>query len=183
MGKISFSRYSRLILRHNIDVVKREIVLSGQVNAKMLLKLDKQLKLLENQDEPIHIVINTEGGHLYETMGIVDRIRNSPNEIITIGTCKIMSAGVIIIAAGDIRKATKYTRFMHHSAGMGMSYERMPNLEGEIKHTKELDRIMLQFLAERTSKPYSFWAITGKHVDYHFDAEQALEYGLIDEIL
>ncbi len=42
---------------------------------------------------------------------------------------------------------------------------------------------MLQFLAERTTKPYSFWASTGKHVDHHFDAEQALEYGLIDEIL
>ncbi len=182
-SELSFQRYSTLILRHNIDLVKREITLQGNVSMKMLTKLDKALKLLEIQPEDITIVINTLGGDVEAALGIIDRIRNSSSNIHTIGTGVIMSAGIPILAAGITRKATKYARFMYHCPSMNLPFNRISNVESEVKYTKELGRIMDHFLAEVTSKPYAFWVTLGKHIDHNFNADQALEYGLISEIL
>lgn len=183
MSDIGFTRYSGLILKHNLDVVKREIVLSGSVSHKMLSRLDKHLKILEIQPEAITIVVNTGGGDIEAALGIVDRIRLSPCHITTIGTGIVMSAGIPILSSGASRKATKYTRFMYHCPGLSMSFHRLTNVDAEVKYTKELGRIMDKLLAENTKKNYIFWSGLGKHVDYNFNAEQALEFGLIDEIL
>ena len=183
MSELSFSRYSGLILRHNIDLVKREIAISGVISWKTLTKLDKQLKLLEIQADPITVIVNTSGGDIEATLGIIDRIRNSSNEITTVGTGIIMSAGIPILASGTHRKATQFARFMHHDGGIGLTFTRMASAESEVKYSKELNNIINKFLASRTNKPYSFWVTTGKHVDFYFTADEALTYGLIDEIL
>ena len=122
---------------------------------------------------------------MYASFAIIDRIRNSPNTIHTIGTGVIMSAGISILAAGDTRAATKYASFMHHglSNGPGNSWENIATQEQNLKASKDLDRTRFRYLAERTKKPYSFWASAGKHVDHSFSAEEALEYGLIEKIL
>lgn len=183
MSDISFARYSGLLLRHNLDIVKRELVINGTITPKTLTKLDKHLKLLENQPDPITVIVNTGGGDVEVALGIVDRFSLSPCKINTIGTCVVMSAGVIILAAGYYSKATRYTRFMYHGPSVGLPVDRISNIDAEVKYTKELGRIMDRYLSEHTAKPYSFWATLGKHVDNNFGAEQALEYGLIDEII
>ncbi len=182
-NELSFQRYSGLILRHNIDLVRREIAITGSISWKTLTKLDKQLKLLEIQTDPIIIIVNTPGGDLEATLGIIDRIHNSSSEITTIGTGIIMSAGIPIIASGTYRKATKFARFMHHDCSMGLTFSRLASAESELKYCKELNNTINKYLASKTTKPYSFWVTTGKHVDHYFTSEEALSYGLIDEIL
>jgi ATP-dependent Clp protease protease subunit len=182
-GELSFNRFSGLVLRHGIDLVKREVVISGAISMRTLSKLDKHLKLLEIQEGAITVVINTPGGDVEAALGIVDRIRNSSNEINTIGTGIIMSAGIPILAAGRSRKATKYAKFMYHGPNFAMGRERIPNVDNEVKYVKDLDRSVNSFLAEATEKPYTFWSGMGKHVDNYFGADMALEYGLIHEIL
>lgn len=183
MAEINFGRYSSLILRHNLDLVKRQITISGDISQRTLIKIDKQLKILENQSEDIEIMVNTGGGDIEAALGIVDRIRISPCKINTLGLSVVMSAGTIILAAGKHRCATKYTRFMYHCPAVGIPFGRVGGVEAEVKYTKELGRIMDSYLSETTHKPYSFWSTLGKHVDHNFGAEIALEYGLIDEII
>lgn len=183
MTEISFARYSGLILRHNIDILNREITLSGQITHKTLTKLDKQLKMLELQPDEITIRISTPGGDMEAALGIIDRIRTSPCVINTIGTCIIMSAGLMILVSGQNRKATKYARFMHHAASMGIHSSRMTTVENEVKYCKELERVTSNILATTTKKPYSYWASLGKHIDHYFNAEEALELGIVDEVI
>lgn len=183
MSELSFNRYSGLILKNNLDVVRREIVLQGHVSMGMLSKLDKHLKLLEIQEGGITVKINTPGGDVEACLGIIDRITSSSHEITTVGTGIIMSAGVPILAAGDIRKATRFTRFMHHGMSANVPTNRIPNIEGELKYFKELDKVINRFLGEKTLKNYLFWAGLGKSVDAYFDAETAKEFGVIDEII
>jgi ATP-dependent protease ClpP protease subunit len=38
-------------------------------------------------------------------------------------------------------------------------------------------------MAETTKMPYSYWTSIGKHVDFYFDADKALEIGLLDEVI
>jgi len=182
-SQLSFNRFSSLVLRHSIDLVKREVNISGPISMRTLFKLDKQLKLLEIQADPITVVINTPGGDVEAALGIIDRLRNSSSEIHTIGTGIVMSAGVPILAAGISRKATKYARFMYHGPTMALGRDRIPNVDSEIKYVKELSRATDSFLAEVTGKPYTFWSGMGKHVDHYFGADMALEFNLIDEIL
>lgn len=182
-SNLSFQRYSGLILRYNIDLVKREISLVGPITMKTLIKLDKALKLLEIQPDDITIVLNTSGGDIEAALGIIDRIRCSSSKIHMIGTGIIMSAGIPILAAGATRKATRFTRFMYHCPSASVPFTRLGNIDTEVKYIKELGKVIDKFLAEATGKSYAFWTTLGKHVDHNFDAEKAMEYNLIDEIL
>lgn len=184
MSDISFGRFSSLILRHNIDILRREIVLSGDITTKSVIRLDKQLKVLEANKEEITLILNTYGGSIQAAFAISDRIRNSTCRINIIGTGVVMSAGLTILVSGSTKKATALTTFMHHGlSSSSPSYESIPVQETELKASKELDRIRFKHLAAHTNKPYSFWASAGKHTDHVFSAETALLYGLIEEVL
>lgn len=182
-NELSFNRFSGLVLKHGIDLVKREVYLQGPVSMNMLKRLDKALKLLEIQPEDITVTINTQGGDIEAAFGIIDRIRTSSSAIHTVGTGVVMSAGIPILASGATRKATKYTRFMYHCPSSSLPLLRVSNIDAEVKYTKELGRVMDKLLSETTSKPYSFWVSIGKHVDHNFNSENALSYGLIDEVI
>lgn len=183
MADISFARYSSLILKQNLDLLKRELTITGDITDRVANKFDRQLKLLETQEGDITVIVNTYGGSIHASFAIIDRIRNSSCKINTIATGKIMSAGLGIVAAGFTRKATKYCIFMHHGLSAYGVSGTIPQVENDLKASKELDRMRFQFLAQQTKKPYSFWSSSGKHLDYTFNAESALDYGLIDEIL
>jgi len=183
MSEISFSKYSGLILHHNIDLIRREIAIDGDITDRRARKFDKQMKVLESQEGEITVTVNTYGGSIHACFAIIDRIRASGCVVNTVGTGVVMSAGLSILAAGENRKATKYCTFMHHGLSGESGFTNIPNQEAALKGSKELDRVRFRHLAERTSKPYSFWASTGKHVDHSFNSEQAKEYGLINEIV
>lgn len=184
MTEISFARYSSLILRHNIDILRREIVIIGDITTKSSIKLDKQLKVLEATSEDITIILNTYGGSIQAAFAMADRIRNSMCKINIIGTGVVMSAGLTILVSGTTRRATELTTFMHHGlSSANPNYESIATQENELKSSKELDRVRFKHLAARTKKPYSFWASTGKHTDHVFSAQQALDYGLIEEVI
>ena len=186
MGEISFNKYTSLLLRNGIDMLNREVSIIGDIKLSTFVKFDRQLKMLETNKEDITVVLNSIGGSVVEALAIVDRIRNSPCTIDIVATGAVMSAALSILASGHHRKATKYTNFMHHGLSQSTSghvSETIPQIENELKASKDLDRVRFKHLAECTKKPYSFWASAGKHVDHIFSADQALEYGLIDEIV
>lgn len=184
MTDISFSQYSGLVLRHHIEIIKRELMIVGEIRERTYVRLDKQLKLLENNEGDITLVLNSVGGDIPATFAIIDRIVMSPCNIHIIGTGNIMSAALSILVSGTTKRATKYTNFMHHGlSSFTHGYENVPTKEHELKICKEMDRMRFKHLSENTKKPYSFWSSTGKHLDHMFNADLALEYGLIDEIL
>lgn len=180
----NLSMVSRFLLKDNIDIVNRSIWIEGTITHKNFIKFDKQLRLLEIvTKDPIRVYINTPGGDVYSMFAYIDRIRNSPNQIEMVGTGLIASAGVPILAAGHLRLATKYVQIMHHTASYSSNYNRLANNKGEYDHVSKLETKICRFLAENTEKNLSFWLSLGKHVDYYFDADKALELGLIDEII
>jgi len=171
------------LLDRGIDIISRRVQLVGEVNSDMFIRVDTALSLLKDKKNPVTFIINSEGGHVSDALGIVGRMEASGMRIITEGYGVVESAATMILAAGTKRRMARTCRLMHHEG----SY----NMEGahdSIKHlVEEFDkneRMWCDLLGEYTKKNSDFWrtkGIGGK--DYYISAQECLDYGVIDEII
>ncbi len=174
---------ARFLLKDEIDLDNRLITINGGISLKSYIKFDKQLRLLENlHKDPITVIINSQGGSVYDGFAFVDRILKSRCEVNTHAMGLIASAALPIFVAGEMRSAGHLTSFMHHSPSYGVGHETIHNHAVELVHTKDLANRFNKFLASRTNKPYSFWSAVGKTSDFYFDAEKAIELGVLHEL-
>ncbi len=136
---------------------------------------------------PIKFYISTYGGGaddmfaLYDVMNIAKR----SCELHTIGIGKVMSAGVLLLASGTKGKRFigKHCRIMIHSVQAGAGGQ-MHNLENEIKAIKNLqDEYTNALVAETHLTKRQLTKILDRKVNVYLTAEEAIEYGIADEIL
>lgn len=170
--------------KQSVDFQNRTIYLNGSINAKSVDKAIKTLHFFETLDsDDIIIRLNSGGGSLYEGLALIDAIRTCECNVIIIATGLCASMAVPILASGDTRYATENTTFMSHELSYSSGFDRLSSQEIETKHSKALDIRINKLLAKYTKKPYSFWSKAGKHTDFFFDADAAIEYGVIDDIV
>ena len=141
----------------------------------------------EGKLKPINFYISTYGGSaddmfaLYDVMDICKR----GVDIQTIGIGKVMSAGVLLLAAGTKGKRyiTKHCRVMIHSVAAGAGGQ-MHNLENEMKAIKNLqDEYINALVANTELTKRQLTKILDRKVNVYLTAEEAIEYGIADEIL
>ena len=141
----------------------------------------------EGKLKPINFYISTYGGSaddmfaLYDIMDICKR----GVDIQTIGIGKVMSAGVLLLAAGTKGKRyiTKHCRVMIHSVAAGAGGQ-MHNLENEMKAIKNLqDEYINALVANTELTKRQLTKILDRKVNVYLTAEEAIEYGIADEIL
>ena len=137
--------------------------------------------------KPIQFYISTYGGAaddmfaLYDIMNLV-----KPScDIYTIGIGKVMSAGVLLLAAGSKGKRyiSKHCRVMIHSVAAGAGGQ-MHNLENEMKAIKNLqDEYVNALVANTDLTKRQLNKILDRKVNVYLTAEEAIEYGIADHIL
>lgn len=166
-----------------IGAVKTEHEDKVFINEYSAENLIKGLIVLQSdsQEKPINIVLNSKGGDVHQAFAMYDAIKACPCEVIITATGSCMSAGSIILQAGDIRRATPLTTFMIHDGEDGYSgnprdFERWAEY-GKYQRT-EIYRIY----AEKSDQDVSYWRRRCAN-DYIFNAETALKEKLIDEIV
>lgn len=178
-----------LQFKYGIDLYERVITFSKDINDSTAQWFHNVMSFLEtttvkdNDNDDITIRFSSCGGDVYAMFNIISRIESSPCKIIIDGVGEIQSAAVLIFAAGDVRRISKYATLMVHHIQFGLSTSRSEDVRNEVKHTDELEKRMQKFLAENTLKPASFWATTGKHAEVYVNAETAIKWGLADEYL
>ena len=137
--------------------------------------------------KPINFYISTYGGAaddmfaLYDIMNICKR----GCDIQTVGIGKVMSAGVLLLAAGTKGKRyiSKHCRVMIHSVAAGAGGQ-MHNLENEMKAIKNLqDRYINALVANTDLTKRQLTKILDRKVNVYLTAEEAIEYGIADHIL
>jgi len=183
------------------DDMGRTIGLYGEVNGDNCKSLVAQLyamknsakyNIAENGDEeldscePMEMIISTEGGHVNEMFAVYDVMRQVKKqcEIHTIGLGKVMSAGVLLLAAGTKGKRTAGSscRLMIHSISGG-DFGSIGQLENNIKEVKWHQNKFVEALAHHSDlSPRQIKSLLRKKSDTYFDATQALKWGIIDEI-
>ena len=136
---------------------------------------------------PIDFIVSTEGGSVTDMFALYDCMREVRKdcEIISFGVGKVMSAGVLLLAGGTKgkRKVGRNCRLMLHAISGG-HFGSLKELETDIKEVKWYQTQYAKALAEETNlTEKKIRAIFRKKTDTYFDAQQAVEWGIADEII
>ncbi len=176
-GERSYDIYSRLLK-------DRIIFLGTEVNDQVANIICAQLLFLEADDpeKDIYLYINSPGGVITSGMAIYDTMNYIKPDVATICLGQAASMGAFLLAAGakGKRSAVPNARVMIHQPSGGFRGQATDILiqTNEIIKTKEhLNKI----LSEKTGQPYEKIAADTER-DYFMSAEEAKEYGLIDNV-
>ncbi len=178
----------------------RIIGLFGDVAEETCAELITNLLILSNRGEipknertdkyshlPIEFYLNTHGGSASDMFAIYDMMRQVRKkcEIHTIGMGKIMSAGVLLLAAGTKgkRKIGAHARVMIHSV-LGGSEGPLFNIENEFEEIKFVQEAYTKSLIKETNlTPKGMKNLLEKHVNIYLSAQEAVKYGIADEVI
>jgi len=151
-----------------------------------MLYLD-ELNRIKKQDRPIEFYISTYGGSADDMFALYDIMRQvkKTTEIHTIGMGKVMSAGVLLLAAGTKgeRKIGKYCRVMLHSV-IGGSHGSLPNLANEMEAMQQIQKDFCEALVAETSMTEKqLKDLLERKVNVYLSAQEAVELGIADLII
>ena len=177
-GERSYDIYSRLLK-------DRIIFLGEEVNEVTASLTVAQLLFLESEDpgKDIHLYINSPGGVVTAGMAIYDTMQYIKCDVSTICIGMAASMGAFLLAGGAKGKrfALPNAEIMIHQpsgGAQGQATDIQIVAENILKTKQKLNRI----LAENTGKPYEVIAEDTER-DHWLDAQEALDYGLIDGII
>ena len=137
--------------------------------------------------QPIELVLSTHGGSAEEMFAIYDVMRNVKKDcdIITRGLGKVMSAGVLLLAAGTKgqREIGRYCRVMIHSAVGGYAGS-LHNLENEMEEVRYIQEQYVKALVDETKMTSKqLKKMLEKKVNIYLSADEAVKYGIADLII
>ena len=141
----------------------------------------------EEIPEDIHFLISTGGGAVYDMFGVIDMmsIVKKRRDIATLGTGKIFSAGVPLLASGTKGKrfVTRNARIMMHrcsTASMGSTAD----MKASHDEMRLMEDQMVRVIAENSELSVGeIHNMFSKNTDEYFSAQEAIEMGLADEII
>ena len=175
-GERSYDIYSRLLQ-------DRIIILFGEITDATSASIISQLLFLSSTDEKkdIYIYINSPGGSVTAGLSIYDTMKYIKPRVVTIGMGLCASMGAFLLSSGDKRYALENTKVMIHQplgGAKGQATDIMIVAEEIISIKKKLNEI----LSKNTKQPLSKIEQDTER-DLYMDAQKALEYGIIDEII
>jgi ATP-dependent Clp protease protease subunit len=166
------------------DVIEEKV--AEIVHALLFLNESNQ-GLGRGRRRPIEFYISTYGGAADDMFALYDTMRQVAHttDIHTIGMGKVMSAGVLLLAAGTKgkRRIGKYCRVMIHSAMAG-SHGSLPNLMNEMEALQGLQESYVDALVTETKMTKNqIKKMLERKVNVYLSAEEAVELGIADIII
>ena len=177
-GERTYDIYSRLLK-------DRIIFLGGEIDDDVANIVVAQLLFLEADDpkKDISIYINSPGGSVTAGLAIYDTIRYIKPEVSTICVGMAASMGAFLLAAGEKGKryALPNSEIMIHQP-LGGARGQAEDIKIHAEHILKTRAKLNEILAERTGQPLS---VIEKDTDRDnfMTAQQACEYGLIDQVM
>lgn len=142
----------------------------------------KALHLLQfTNSEPITILINSFGGCWYNGMAIYDTIKQASAHVDAYVVGSAMSMGSIILQAADKRYIYPNAALMIHDGSEELTGTARTVLNWS-RRIEESLTTMYEIYSEKSGKPVSFWRKRCAN-DFIMSAQEALELGLVDEIV
>lgn len=166
-------------------MMDRIIFLGTGVDDYVANIIQAQLLFLESVDasKDIQIYINSPGGSVYAGLGIYDTMQYVKPDVATICTGMAASMGAVLLCAGadGKRSALPHSRVMIHQpsgGAQGVATDMEINLKEMLKLKNELYEIIAKHSGQAIEKVYQ-----DSERDYWMIADEAKEYGMIDEVL
>jgi ATP-dependent Clp protease protease subunit len=163
----------------------RIIFLGTQVDDFIANIITAQLLFLESSDskKDILLYINSPGGSVYAGLGIYDTMQYVGPDVATICTGLAASMGAVLLCGGAAgkRSALPHSRVMIHQP-MGGTQGQASDIEITAREILKLKKELYDIIAQHSGKTYQE-VHDNSDRDYWMRADEAKEYGLIDEVL
>ncbi len=173
---------------YGIDVEASSVLLFGEIMDGSLYDIITRIRAIlhmrteEHKNDPINLIINSDGGSVYEALGIIDYIQSLDVKVNTICRGRAMSAAALILCAGTgVRAASQYSTIMFHEISSDI-YGKSSDMKANVQHMEKLEEILLEILKSNSNKEKDYWKnVTIK--DYYITPKDALDMGVIDAII
>jgi ATP-dependent Clp protease protease subunit len=178
-GERGYDIFSRL-LKDSVIFLPRDIddYVASLIIAQMLF-LEA-----ENPEKDIYLYINSPGGSITAGLAIYDTMQYVKPDVATIAVGQAASMGAVLLAGGAAGKrfALPHSRILLHQPLMSGLGGQATDIDIHAKDIMRLRERLNQILAEHTGQPIDK-INTDTERDYILEADQAMDYGLIDKIL
>jgi len=167
-------------------LLKERIVFIGMPIDDLVANLIvAQLLYLNHEDaeREIQMYINSPGGVIYSGLAIYDTMQMIANPISTVAVGVTASFGTVLLAAGT--KGRRYTlpnSTIHLHQPLGGAQGQATDIEIQTMQIMRLKTLLNNILSKHTGQPVD---VIKKDTDrdFYLDAKQAVEYGLVDQVL
>ena len=159
-------------------------MLTEEVNSASASVVVAQLLYLESQDptKDICLYINSPGGSVTAGFAIYDTMQFISSDVATICTGMAASMAAVLLVAGaeGKRSALTHSRVMIHQP-MGGAQGQASDIEITAREIQKLKKELYTIIADHSHTPFDkVWADSDR--DYWMTAQEAKEYGMIDQV-
>ena len=165
-------------------------LISMSLNSEELIPTDPDDPDCEEVERVVHgidFMISTYGGNADDMFAMYDVMKSVREEVPlhTFGMGKVMSAGVLLLAAGSKgdRRIGKNCRVMIHHVAGGVAGA-LPSMEADLDSIKAMEERYVEVLISETKfTKRSLKKLLDKRVNIYLSAEEAIEYGIADKYI
>ena len=179
-----YQRYRQMSL-DDMLLENRIVFLIGEISYQRAAEVIMKMLYLDNlkRDSEISLYINSPGGSVDDTMAIYDTIRFVGSPIATYCIGRAQSGAAVILAAGTKGKryALPHAKLMLHQPWGGVSGQ-AADIKIQAEEILKAKTMINQLLSKHTGQPVEKIAAETER-DRYMTAEEAYQYGLIDEVL
>ena len=177
-GERAFDIYSLLLK-------ERVIMLGSEINSAVANLVVAQLLYLnrESSDRPIQMYIQSPGGEVYAGLAIYDAMQEIGAPVSTTAIGMTMSFGTVVLATG--RRGQRFAlpnATIHMHQPLGGAQGQVTDMMIRVTEFQRLKDRLLDIFVEHTGQDREVLARDTDR-DVFFDAQQAVEYGLIDAVV
>ncbi len=165
-------------------MLDRIIHIYGEVNDNMMAISQAQLLFLDNLEKSdIKLHISSPGGSVLSGLGMVDVMNYISSDVVTINMGLAASMGSILLSSGTKGKrcSLKHSRVMIHQVSSSSSGV-ISDMAISFKEAEKYNDRLFEILAENTGKTKE-QILQDASRDFWLNSEEALEYGVVDEII
>lgn len=176
-GERAYDIYSRLLK-------DRIIILTGEIDDNVASSVVGQLLYLDSLNHnDISLYINSPGGSITSGMAIYDTMNFIKSKVSTICLGMAASMGAFLLSSGEKGKrfCLPNSEVMIHQP-LGGAQGQATEIKIAAEHILKIKQKMNQILAQNTNQPLEVIELDTER-DHYLSASEALEYGIIDQIL
>jgi ATP-dependent Clp protease protease subunit len=137
----------------------------------------------EDSEREIQMYINSPGGVIYSGLAIYDTMQMISNPISTVAVGVTASFGTVLLTAGT--KGRRYAlpnATIHMHQPLGGAQGQATDIEIQTKQILRLRTLLNDIMSRHTGKPVEVIKQDTER-DFYLDAKQAVDYGLVDQVL
>lgn len=164
------------------DADQRVIFLNGEIDEGSAYRFTVAFKLLDRTPGPIHVILNSVGGSIWDGLAIYDCIRCAQNPVAVEGIGVIASAAVPVLLAGAVRFLNPSAKVMIHNGSWGGEHMTTPVFLSMAREMEAMNKRYVEIIAQRTGMSVKD-VEAACAAETWYEANEAMARGFADRVL